>query len=179
MAKLKRASSMVRAPKDMEEASIYLDRIGAAMRERATIEGDLNDQVALLRAGAEAKANPIDLEVDQLTKGLQLWAEANRAALTKDGATKTIRLATGEIAWRRLPPKVSIRGGVEAMVERLQQLSLTKFLRTKVELDKEAMLREPAAAKAVPGITIGSEGEEFVVTPAHVELPEAAGAVAA
>ena len=176
MAKLKRASSMVTAPKDMMEAGLFLDRIGAAVRQRAGVESQLNDAVAGLRAEAEARTRPLDLEMEQLTRGLQLWAEANRAALTRDGATKTIKLATGELAWRRLPPKVSIRGGVDAMIERLQQLTLTRFLRVKTELDKEAMLKEPAAAAAVPGVTIGSEGEEFVVSPANVELPDAAAA---
>ena len=178
MAKLKRASSMVRAPKDMAEAAQFLDCIGRAVRERSGIEDGLNDQVADLRIAAEARTRPIDLEIEQMTKGLQLWAEANRPALTKDGATKTIRLATGEVAWRIRPPKVTVRG-VDAVIEALQRLGLARFLRSKVEIDKEAMLREPAAAGAVPGVSIGSEGEEFVVSPASVELPDAANAAVA
>lgn len=173
MARLKRASTMVKAPRDMTEANEFLARIGAAMREREAIERGFNDQVAGLRDVAEGETRPLDLEVDQLTKGLQLWAEANRPSLTRDDATKTVTMAAGIVAWRVRPPKVNIKG-VNAVIETLQRLALARFLRTKVEIDKDAMLKEPAAASAVPGVTIGSEGEEFIVTPASVDLPDAA-----
>ena len=176
MGKLKRASSMVRAPKDMAEANAFLERIGSATRARADIERRLNDEIAAERSAAEGVTRPLDAEIDQLSAGLQLWAEANRPALTRDNATKTVKLAAGEVAWRTRPPKVSIRGA-EAVVETLLTGGGERFLRTRHEVDKDAMLREPEAAKKVPGVSIGSEGEDFVVTPANVALP--ASAVAA
>jgi phage host-nuclease inhibitor protein Gam len=40
----------------------------------------------------------------------------------------------------------------------------------KEEIDKQAMLKEPEVAGSVPGVTVGSEGEEFYVAPLGVEL---------
>ncbi len=169
MARVKRPSVKVVTPRDAEEANLFLERIGAAERSRLLIQAALDEQVAQLRAQAEAEARPYELAVQQMSAGLQLWAEANRASLTRNGATKTVRLAGGELAWRLRPPMVRITG-VDAVIETLRTLGLDRFLRVKTEIDKDAMLREPAEAGRVAGVRIASEGEEFVVTPASVEL---------
>ena len=170
MAKLKRASASVAVPLDGDEAGVWLERIGEAVRSRTLIETALNEQLAALRAEAEAEARPHEAAIEQMTRGLQLWAEGNRAALTRNGATKTVRLGTaGEVAWRARPRSVRITG-VDAVIETLRKLGMVKFLRTKTEIDKEAMLREPAEAGRVPGVKVASEGEEFVVVPANVAL---------
>ena len=40
------------------------------------------------------------------TDSIAIWAEANRDHLTRDGKTKTVRLAAGEFSWRTRPPSV-------------------------------------------------------------------------
>ena len=106
---------------------------------------------------------------------MQLWAEAHRESLTAGGKSKTVQLPAGEIAWRQRPPSVRIRDAAGVLVA-LAAAGLSRFVRVKQEIDKEAMLREPAVASAVPGVSIGSAGEEFVVTPHEVTL---AGAIQA
>jgi phage host-nuclease inhibitor protein Gam len=73
------------------------------------------------------------------------------------------------------PPSVRLRD-MKRVLEALVQLGLARFIRVKQEVDKEAMLREPELAAQVPGVSIGSEGEEFVVSPLVVALPAAGGA---
>ncbi len=174
MAKLKRASAQVEAPRDAVEAGLFLHRLGEAVRARALIEAALDEQVAALKKAAAADVLPHDAAVDRMTRGLQAWAEGNRALLTRDGAVKTVKLDGGEVGWRLRPPSVKITGSVEAMVETLLAAGLGQFVRIKPAIDKEAMLAEPAKAIAVPGVTIGSAGEEFVVTLDSAELAQVA-----
>jgi phage host-nuclease inhibitor protein Gam len=174
--RIKAPAETVAAPQTRAEAERMLARLGALQREIALIEMSASEAIAAHKSLAEEAAKPLAEEAERLRRGLQLWAEANRAALTEGGRTKTVRLATGEIAWRQRPPSVRLRD-MPRVIEALVQLGLQRFLRVKQEVDKEAMLREPAVAGAVPGVTIGSEGEEFVVTPLEVDVsaPCAAG----
>lgn len=167
--KLKRPAESVAVPQTREEAEAMLARLGHLQRDVKLIGAALEESVAGEKQAAEARARPLSLEAEALTRGLQLWAEANRVSLTENGRTKTVRLATGEIAWRARPPSVKIKDQ-PGVIERLVQLGLARFLRTKQEINREAMLAEPSAAGAVPGVTISSEGEEFVLTPTSVEL---------
>lgn len=168
-AKLKRAAETARAPQTREEAEQMLARLGAIQRDQALIAAALEETVSGQKQAAEAKARPLADEAADLTRGLHLWAEANRPSLTQDGRTKTVKLATGEIAWRARPPSVKLKDQ-PGVIERLVQLGLARFLRTKTEINREAMLAEPSVASQVPGVTISSEGEEFVLTPTTVEM---------
>jgi phage host-nuclease inhibitor protein Gam len=176
--RIKAPAETVVAPQTRAEAEQMLARLGALQRDLALIESAASEAVAVRKATAEEEAKPIAQEAEALRRGLQLWAEANRPSLTDGGRTKTVTLATGEIAWRLRPPSVRLKD-MPKVVEALVQLGLGRFLRTKQEVDKEAMLKEPAEAMQVPGVSIGSEGEEFVVTPLAVELSNAAPRAAA
>ena len=111
--------------------------------------------------------------IERLSKGLQTWCEAHRDELTKDGKAKTHRFAAGTVSWRARPPKVSIRGAAKVL-EFLVKQKLTRFIRVRREIDKEAMLKEPVVAAEVPGVRIGSGGEDFVIKPFETELEEVA-----
>jgi phage host-nuclease inhibitor protein Gam len=171
--KLKRPASAALAPTDAAQADIMLARIGTLMRDRQGIAAALEERMTEAKQLAAAKAAPIDAEIDTLTRGLQLWAEANRAALTNGHAMKTIKLAAGDLLWRTRPPSVKLKN-VEAVLAALRERQLVQFIRTTVEVDKVAMLRDPGRARSVPGVTIGSEGEEFVVEPLKEDLPTSA-----
>lgn len=162
--KLKRAAETVRAPQSREEAEAMLARLGAIQRDRTMLATALEETLATERSRVDAEDLPLRTEAEDLTRGIQLWAEANRPSLTQDGRTKTIRLSTGEIAWRARPPSVKLRDQ-NAILEFLAGTGLLRFIREKREVNREAMLAEPSVARDVPGVTISSEGEEFVVSP--------------
>lgn len=61
--------------------------------------------------------------------------------------------------------------GTEAVLDLLRRMGLTRFIRTKDEINKDAILNEPTAVTQVPGISI-SQGEDFVVVPFEAELAE-------
>lgn len=176
MAKRPRHKSAAAAhpvPQTEAEASDFIHRIGAAQRERERIQAAMNDRLAEVKAEYEDRAAPFKTEIEDLTKGVQTYCEANRDDLTRSGKVKFHKFAAGEVNWRRRPPRVGVRG-MAVVIERLKSLGLMRFIRVKEEVNKEAMLAEPDVAGAVDGVTIGSEGEDFVITPFETELEEVA-----
>ena len=163
MAKNKRAAETATPPVNRDEAETYLARIGEIQRLTQLNKTALAEAVARVTADIEAESAKLAEEHDRLFRGLQLWAEANRHALTDGGKTKTVRLGNGIIAWRLAPPSVQIKGQ-EAVLEYLMNNTIG-FLRTKVEINREAMLARPEEAAKIPGVTIKSAGESFVVEP--------------
>lgn len=159
-------------PQSREEAAAHLRRIGDLNREVARIELDLSDRVAALKEKAEADAVPLQEQAKALTEGLKMWAEANRDQLTGGGKVKNHDLGTGKISWRSRPAKVSLSGKIEEIVERLKKLGLQRFIRTTEEVNREAMLADREAARAVQGVKIASEGEDFVIEPAEAMVSE-------
>ncbi|MBL4870067.1 MAG: host-nuclease inhibitor Gam family protein [Robiginitomaculum sp.] len=148
----------VDAPQDMSEADQHLREIGRVNIQLRDIDTDLRESTQKMKQQAEDQAKPLRLQKEALELGLQSWAQANRKALTNDNRTKTVKLPSGEIKWRILPAKVTLRK-VQDIIAYLKANKLRKFLRVKLEIDKDAMLRDKIAAAKVPGVTIGSDGE--------------------
>jgi phage host-nuclease inhibitor protein Gam len=167
--KVKTEAVNLPVPQSRDEAAAALARLGALSRVVGRIEADMNDAVSKLKEAAEAKASPMRAEAKALLDGLQTWCSAHRDELTNGGRTKTADLGTGTVSWRHRPPKCSLRE-VEKVIERIQALKLDKFLRESVEVDKEAMLREPALARTIAGVTIASGGEDFIAEPLELAL---------
>lgn len=166
--RIKKTAALVRVPQDRIEAAVAIARIGTISRETQRIETRMNDELADLKAAYEAEAEPLRAEVEALTEGLHIWAEANRESLTQGGKVKTAQLPTGELVWRIRPPSVRI-SGADAVMDVLRRRGLARFIRTKEEISKEAILNEPQAVAGVPGIAI-SQAEDFVVQPFETEL---------
>lgn len=163
MKRLKKAAEAVPVPQSAEQASAALADIGAAQRQLVLIQAAADETIAAAKAIAEREAAVWKGVIDARTRGLQVWAEAN-----KPDTGKTITLASGTLSWRVRPPSVRV-GNLAAAIEFMASMGLDRFLRIKRELDKEALLREPQAATRVPGISIGSAGEDFVVEPTTAE----------
>lgn len=167
MTRTKRKAETVPAARDRDEAARFVARIGELDRDIALQEAALAEAYAQAKATTAATVAQHDAERNALTRGVQIWAEANRHALTDGGKSKTVDLGTGTVAWRQGRPSVSIKGAKEVLQQLIDE-GREEFLRRKVEIDKAAMLAMPDAANAIPGVRVGSDGEEFVI--------EAAGA---
>lgn len=161
-------------PQTRDDAASHVRRIGEIGRELARREADMNDSLARVKEAVEAAAVPLREESERLTEGLKTWCEANRDALTGGNKVKFADLGTGKISWRLRPAKVSAPKDQETVIAALIRLGLQRFVRTKSEVNREAMLAEPEVARTVPGIRVGSEGEDFVVEPFEAELTGAA-----
>lgn len=165
--RIKKQAYAVAVPRDAAEVSASIAAIGAASRALQRLEADMNAELAAIKERWEQRAAPERKQIEALTQGVQVWCEANRAELLK-GDAKTASFPAGEVQWRMRPPRVAVRG-LEAVLETLRRLGLTRFLRTKEELNKDAILNEPEAIKGVAGISV-EQGEDFVIKPFEVEL---------
>lgn len=169
--RIKAPAVAVAIPKSREETSAAIAEIGLVQRELTRIEAAMNDELAAIKEKWEAEADPLKLKIQSLTVGVQTWCEGHRGELLK-GDAKTAIFAAGEVQWRTRPPRAVIRG-VEAVMDTLRRLGLSRFIRAKEEINKEAILNEPAAVAGISGISI-EQGEDFVIKPFEAQLSEAA-----
>ena len=171
--KMKTAGTNVPVPQDDSEAREAIREIGDLNRAALRIEAEMNDKIAALQQEYGEKVAPLREQALAKQEGLKMFCEANRARLTRGGKVKFHRFATGEISWRLRPARVTIRGK-DAVIEAIKEARLgKKFLRIREDVNKEAMLEDRATAAAIKGVTIGSDGEDFIVEPFETELQEA------
>jgi len=160
--------AVIAVPKSLNEAAQFLTRIGEEQRATDKIQSDLNAKVDELKTEAMANVESRQEKISQLVEGLFAYAEAHRDELTDGGKRKTVEVPTGIFGWRMTPPAVSLRD-VKSILKSLKSLGLKRFIRTKEEIDKEAMLKEPNVATTVKGVSI-SQHEEFIAKPAELEV---------
>ncbi len=145
--------------------------LGDLQRQLTRTETEMNDQIALVTQYHSPELERLKAEIASFQTGIQTWCEANRKELTQDGKTKTVNLTTGEIVWRNRPPSCTIKG-VESVMEALKKLKLIRFIRSKEEINKEAILNEQDAVKNIPGITINRDLEDFAIVPFEQDASE-------
>ena len=147
-----------------EEVETAIKEVGDLQRELQRVATHQNDELAAITEKYAPQIADLQAQIKPLQKAIEIWCEANRAELTNNGKTKTGSFNTGEVHWRQRPPSVLIRKA-EDVLERLRQLGLIRFIRTKEEPNKEAMLAEAELAATVTGVTIKKGVEDFVITP--------------
>lgn len=173
--KVKTNALSIAVPQSREECNDFIARIGEHQRERDRIEADMNDEIAPIKLKYEAQALPHAQAITELTHGVHAWCEAHREELTDGNKVKFAKLAAGEVNWRFTPFSVKITKADE-VIARLKSLGLTQYVRTKEEVNKEAILASEdtrAQAAMVAGISI-TRREEFAIVPFSTELEEVA-----
>ena len=172
--KSKTRAANLSVPQSAEEAASFIGRIGIAERMVARIEHDMNDQIAKIKQASEEAASGYIAEGKALIAGLQIFCDANRDKLTDGGKVKHHQFGAGKVEWRHRPPSVRLVGKkVDDVIAwiRLQRTTIFKpFVRAKYELDKEAMRTQAEVAAQIPGVIIGSAGEDFIVTPFETQI---------
>ncbi|EFJ6929840.1 host-nuclease inhibitor protein Gam, partial [Escherichia coli] len=163
-AKRIKSAAAAYVPQNRDAVITDIKRIGDLQREASRLETEMNDAIAEITEKFAARIAPLKTDIETLSKGVQGWCEANRDELTNGGKVKTANLVTGDVSWRQRPPSVSIRG-VDAVMETLERLGLQRFIRTKQEINREAILLEPKAVAGVAGITVKSGIEDFSIIP--------------
>ena len=151
-----------------EQTAEAIRALGDAQRELTRIQTGVNDQIAALTDECKGQIDALQTRIGTLTDGIQTWCEAHRAELLAGGG-KEANLITGQVRWRQRPPSVSIRSR-DKVLETLRALGLGRFIRSKDEPNKEAMLADPKAVSGVAGISIVTGLEDFVVEPFEVEV---------
>lgn len=166
-----KSTSTVQACQSKADAMRDIKAIGDLQRELGRIEADINDQIADLTKKAAPRIEQLRERLTELQAGVQTWCEANRVEICGKG--KSANLVTGEVSWRQRPPSVSISKADE-VIGRLRGLGLLRFIRSKEEVNKEAILAEPAEVAGIKGIKVVTGVEDFVITPFEVDVGETA-----
>lgn len=162
-AKLK-SKAQVYAPQSGTDCAADIKKLGDLQRDFARLQADMNDEIGATTKRYQPRLEGLTERIETLQKGVQTYCEAHRDELTNAGKVKTANFVTGEVQWRQRPPSVTVRGA-EAVIEALKRLGLSKFVRTKDEVNKEAILNEPDQVRGVAGISIVTGVEDFVITP--------------
>jgi phage host-nuclease inhibitor protein Gam len=168
----KRLARNYPVPQTRDDCDKMIFELGAMRRDILRLEAAMNDALAAVKEHYEQEAQPLKDKAEELFSGIETWCDANRETLTRGGQVKFAQLKNGEIKWRARPPKVAVRAA-DMVIEALKSLGLSRFVRVKEEINKDAILSDPDAVRAVKGISIGSEGEDFVVEPFEHELAKA------
>lgn len=159
--------------------------IGDLQRDMVREEATMNDAIAAITAKHQPTIDAIKTNIEVLQEGVHGWCEANRDELTEGGKSKTANFITGTVNWRNDPPSVTVRNG-EKVLEMLGALGLGCYVRTKKEINKEAILADRTAAEAKESpdkdeaakrlkllagltLTIKAGVEQFVIAPLEVE----------
>lgn len=188
MVKAKAAAADVRIPQNRDEAAAMIAEYGAVAIELVRIEAALKETLAKEKKAAEDLAAPFVKKAEDIYKGLHVYCAANRQQLLGNTGIKTVDFGTGTVKWRHNPPKVKITGGEDSVLEVISQkqadatsrndvetaAAYGNFLRVKVEIDREAMLKNPDLARTIAGVSIPKGGEMFEIEPFGAELSESA-----
>jgi phage host-nuclease inhibitor protein Gam len=157
------------------EMDTAVGRIGELQSQKQAVEADYNARILALQNELASSIEPMDLEIQSLSKGVKAFCDAHRAEILPVDK-KSAELVTGKIAYRDKVPKVSTRS-TEKLIERLiDEAGLTEYrervekkfarilLRMKLDLDKEACLNSPSKAEEL-GIEIEDGIERFYIKP--------------
>lgn len=171
MAKANRLKIQAEAyvPQTLDDCAADIRKIGDLQRQLIVAQAEMNDAIAEITERYQPVLTAINEQIKPLQAGVQTWCDANRHDLTRGGKVKTAAFVTGEVQWRQRPPSVSVRG-VETVIELLTARGLDRFLRVKTEISKDAILAEPDAVRGVPGLSVVTGIEDFVIVPLEVEV---------
>ena len=156
-------------PKSTAEAKKLIQEIGEFQVKQQEIERRMSEEVKKIKNEAVRKIGFKLRAIQRRMIGLFIFYQNNWGELTQEGKIKTVNLISGQIGSYLTPPAVSIRNK-EKVLKALETKGLNQFIRIIKEIDKEAILIDPAQASEVPGIKI-TQKERFMVKPAETELP--------
>lgn len=157
-------------PADREQANEAIASIGEITRKRERIEAAMNDELAKVKAKHEEAAKPLMDEQARLADGVKLYCEANRSALTEDGKVKSYRFAAGTVSWRTTPFSVVIRDA-DSVLATLKDQKQKAYIRTKEEIDRDALLRDRVKVETLGIAGIGfRQKEEFSIEPFEAKI---------
>lgn len=161
------------APTSAEEAALMLGEYVAIDRDIALEQ--LAAAAAIDRIAAQRDARLADLraQAQPLFAGLKAWWEAGGKDEIAKGK-RSAELAGAKIGIRLTPPKVKLKRGVKlgdvvAWLGGLRWIRARDFLRTKVELDRQAVIKAVQAEQDVAEIfaarlTVEQTDEFFIDT---------------
>lgn len=158
-----------------EEAEAVMHDIAAIANNQRRITADRDAEVLNINERYEASLTQCAEELQQKTDALRVWAETNPDQFPK--GRKSIDFVSGVLGFRTGTPKLALtsRAFTWDKVLELLKTRWTHFIRSKQEVDKDAILTAAAAQKvntqqlAALGLKVVQD-ESFFIDPKLTEV---------
>lgn len=188
MATKKHKGPAIEVPTDPLQVDNLILQLGTLDRQLAALKLSHEERLAPLHAEFARQALTIQSQINERFTKIHGYCSAHRDELLPDKDLKTATFGSGTVAWKIRPPSVEFKKGmkVEDVVsaikrhaESVKGLSIVPHLfqetmgliRTKEEVNKEAVLEKPELIAGMDAIYIRKDMEDFVITPTEVKLP--------
>ena len=136
-------------------------------------ENKMDSAIKRIRANSEAKIAGIQLDIEEKTKALEVWATENPEAF---GDSKTLEMTHAILSFRTGNPRLEMIKGVESwedVLKRIDEASkifekLTGYVDTKRSVNQQALLTDRGAISEMAMNAIGLvvvQDERFHVKP--------------
>ncbi len=159
-----------------EDLSKAIAEVARLTTEIKNAEDKTNESILILQQELADQIEPLKQEIKKISLSVKKFVDANREKLFKD-EVKTIKLETGDISYRSSGKKVGVNSSQKLIDSILADNNLTNvrdkfvkkmdkvFIRTKLELNKDAVLENPDTAKTVTGVEVAEGEESFYIKP--------------
>lgn len=161
------------APADAAEATLMMGEFVAIDREIALERLAAAAAIDKITAQRDARLAELQAQAKPLFAGLKAWWEAGGKEEIAKGK-RSAEIAGAKIGIRLTPPKVKLKRGVKAedvvaWLKAFRWVWAKGFLRTKTELDKQAVIKavqaDPKiAAQLIDRLTVEQADEFFIDT---------------
>lgn len=169
----RRKDTAAPAPANAAEATLMLGEYVAIDRDKALERLAAEAAIDAIKAQRDTRLRELESQAAPLFAGLKAWWEAGGKDELAKGK-RSAEIAGAKIGIRLAPPKVKLKRGLKAedVVAWLKGLRWTRakdFLRTKTELDKQAVIKavladEDVAFQLAPSLTVEQADEFFIDT---------------
>lgn len=161
------------APVDSAEATLMMGEFVAIDREIALEKLAAAAAIDRIEAQRDARLAELQAQAKPLFAGLKAWWEAGGKDEIAKGK-RSAAMAGAKIGIRTTPPKVKLKrglsvGNVVDWLGRVRWVRAKDFLRTKVDLDKQAVIKAVQADEGVAAVfaeilTVHQTDEFFIDT---------------
>lgn len=146
MAAARRKAPTQTAPQTIEEATATIDKYMAMQATVDQLKADADASIQQIEGARDAMVAPLEQAQKELFKQLRAWWAVAKDQLT-EGKRKSIELAGAIIGERTNTPSLKLPKGVkqEDFIEKIRAVleaeDAAPYIRTKFELDKQAIIK--------------------------------------
>jgi len=169
------AGAVVKTREDLEKC---VGEIAALSIQRDALLVEMDAKLQSIRQEYEGKLGDLVADIDAELGLAEAWCDAHKAEFTE---RKSIEMVHGTIGYRTGNPTLFTVRGVtwKTALERVLRLGMRRFIRRKLELNRELILMERTALGAEKLTAMGlfvDQPETFFVEPKRETAPDAAQA---
>lgn len=171
MSKRIKPVSVTPAIHSLEEADAMLARISARKRALDLFELGLKEDVDKLKLACASQCDPIKQEIKEMEQSLLRFAEARKEELFS--RKKSVALNFGSMGFRASATLKTLKKAItwERVLGMLKEMQFTGCIRTREEVDKDALRQLPPESLTLVGCKLVQE-DAFYYELAETEMAD-------